>query len=302
MSTLTARELDEADAANRSGRPVVVLIHGMFVHASSWQPWRTLLEGAGYATVAPGWPGEPDPAASARARQEASQQQDLRSVVEHHRLLLDRLDQRPVLMGHCAGAWVAQRLAADGLSSVTVAMEPTPFRGVLATPFSTVRSTLPVLARPSRYRRPTRLTYDQYRYSWANAVSHDEARELYDEHHVPAPGAALFQCAAANLSPRSATRVDTRAPDRGPLLFIAGAADRQSTWSITHAAYRRQRRNRHPTEIVEMPGRGHTMPFDRGWAEVALLALSFIERHVPSPPPAVPHDVGSLHGHRRAQR
>lgn len=302
MSTLTVREREEVAAANRSGRPVVVLVHGMFVHADSWRPWRTLLEGAGYATVAPGWPGQPTSVASARATTDVPGRQDLAAVVEHHRLVLDRLDQRPALVGHCAGAWVAQRLAADGLASVTVAMEPTPFRGVLAAPVSTLRSVLPVLARPSRYRRPARLTFEQYRYSWANAVGPEEARELYAEHHLPAPGTALFQCAVANLAPRSATRIDTRAPDRGPLLLIAGAEDRQSTWAIAHAAYRLQRRNPHPTEIVEMPGRGHTMPIDRGWAEVALLALAFIERHAPSPPAVIPHVVGSPHGHHRAQR
>lgn len=283
-STVTSAELQQVESANRSGRPVVVFVHGMFVHASSWRQWRTLFDGAGYATVAPGWPGESGSVAAARADGGPTGRQDLRSVLAHHRRLLDRLDQPPALVGHCAGGWVVQRLASEGLAAVTVAMEPTPFRGVLPVPLSTVRSTLPVLTRPRRYRQATTLTFDQFRYSWGNALGADEARELYERHHVPAPGAALFQSAAANLSPWSPTRIDTRAADRGPLLLVAGAEDRQATWSMTHAAYRRHRRNPHPTEIVEMPHRGHTMPFDHGWSEVALLALSFIERHIPSPP------------------
>lgn len=284
-STVTSAELHQVESANRSRRPVVVFVHGMFIHASSWQPWRTLFEGAGYATVAPGWPGEADSVAAARADGGPTDRQDLRSVLAHHRKLLDLLDRAPALVGHCAGGWVVQRLAAEGLASATVAMEPTPFRGVLPVPLSTVRSTLPVVAKPRRYRRSAALTFDQFRYSWGNALSVDEARELYEQHHVPAPGAALFQSAAANLSPWSPTRIDTRAADRGPLLLVAGAEDRQATWSMTHAAFRRHHRNnQHPTEIVEMPHRGHTMPFDHGWSEVALLALSFIERHIPSPP------------------
>lgn len=286
-STAPSAELQAVESANRSGRPVVVFVHGMFVHASSWQHWRTLFEGAGYATIAPGWPGEAESVAAARAEGGPTRSQDLRSVLAHHRHLLDELDQPPALVGHCAGGWVVQRLASDGLASVTVAMEPTPFRGILPTPVSTVRSTLPVVTKPRWYRSPMTLTFDQFRYSWGNAVSAVEARELYERHHVPAPGAALFQSAAANLSPWSPTRIDTRASDRGPLLLVAGAEDRQATWSMTHAAYRRHRRNPHPTEIVEMPHRGHTMPFDSGWSEVALLALSFIERHVQTPPQPV---------------
>lgn len=283
-SIVTAAELQAVESANRSGRPVVVFVHGMFLHASSWREWRTLFEGAGYATIAPGWPGEADSVAAARAEGGPARQQDLRSVLAHHRHLLSRLDRPPALVGHCAGGWVVQRLASEGLASVAVAMEPTPFRGVLPVSLSTVRSMLPVVAKPRRYRRSMALTFDQFRYSWGNSVGLDEARELYEQHHVPAPGAALFQSAAANLSPWSPTRINTRAADRGPLLLVAGAEDRQATWSMTHAAYRRHRRNPHPTEIVEMPRRGHTMPFDHGWSEVALLALSFIENHIPSPP------------------
>ncbi|MEI7056321.1 alpha/beta hydrolase [Nocardioides sp. CCNWLW239] len=282
--TVTSAELRAVEAANRSGRPVVVLVHGMFLHASSWREWQTLFEGAGYATVAPGWPGEADSVAATRAAGGSTRRQDLRAVLAHHRDLIGRLDRPPALVGHCAGGWVVQRLASEGLASVTVAMEPTPFRGVLPISMSTVRSALPVVARPRHYRRPTSLTFEQFRYSWGNSVDVDEARDLYDRHHVPAPGAPLFQAAVANLSPWSTTRIDTRAADRGPLLFIAGAEDRQATWPMTHAAYRRHRRNPHPTEIVEMPHRGHTMPVDHGWSEAALLALSFIERHIPSPP------------------
>jgi non-heme chloroperoxidase len=284
VSSLSARELEEIEVANRSGRPVVVFVHGMFIHASSWSPWCSLFEGAGYATIAPGWPEEPGSVAEARAHMARARRQDLRAVLEHHRAVVASLDQKPALVGHCAGGWVVQRLASEGLASVTVAMEPTPFRGILQTPISAVRSTLPVVARPRHYRRAMSLTFEQFRYSWANAVDADEARFLYERHHVPAPGAALFQSALANVNPWSPVRIALSAPERGPLLLIAGTEDRQATWSLTHAAYQRHQRNPAPTEIVEMANRGHTMPYDQGWAEVAALALTFIERHVPTPP------------------
>lgn len=284
MSSLSARELEEIEVANRSGRPVVVFVHGMFTHASSWSPWRSLFEGAGYATIAPGWPDEPESVAEARAGLGRARCQDLHAVLEHLRAVLALLDRKPALVGHCAGGWIVQRLASEALASVTVAMQPTPFRGIVQTPVSAVRSTLPVVARPRHYRHAMSLTFEQFRYSWANAVSVDEARLLYERHHAPAPGAALFQSAMANLSPWSPVRIDLDAPERGPLLLVAGTEDRQATWSLTHAAYRRHQRNPHPTEIVEMANRGHTMPYDQGWAEVAALALTFIERHVPTPP------------------
>ena len=40
-------------------RTNVVFIHGLWLHASSWDPWAELFRTAGYAPVAPGWPGVP---------------------------------------------------------------------------------------------------------------------------------------------------------------------------------------------------------------------------------------------------
>ena len=38
----------------------VVFIHGLWLHTSSWAPWTELFQTAGYAPLAPGWPGDSD--------------------------------------------------------------------------------------------------------------------------------------------------------------------------------------------------------------------------------------------------
>ncbi|MGY1601772.1 hypothetical protein [Geodermatophilus sp. SYSU D00815] len=82
----------------------------------------------------------------------------------------------------------------------------------------------------------------------------------------------------ANLNPWTEAKVDTRNPDRGPLLIIEGEEDRTVPWAIAHAAYELQRRNPGVTEIVKMPNRGHALTIDSGWRQVARTALSFVER------------------------
>jgi pimeloyl-ACP methyl ester carboxylesterase len=135
-----------------------------------------------------------------------------------------------------------------------------------------------VLSNPLNRGRAVPLTYEQFRYGFANAVEEDEAKDLYATFAVPAPGAPLFQAAAANLNPWTEAKVDTKNSERGPLLIISGEKDNTVPWSIANASFKRQRRNDGVTEIVEMPNRGHALVIDSGWREVADTALAFVKR------------------------
>ena len=101
------------------------------------------------------------------------------------------------MIGHSFGGLLTQILAGRGLSAASVAIDPAPFRGVLPLPVSALKSASPVLGNPANRNRAVPLTYEQFRYAFANAVSEDEAKELYDTFAVPAPGAPIFQAAGA---------------------------------------------------------------------------------------------------------
>jgi pimeloyl-ACP methyl ester carboxylesterase len=159
-----------------------------------------------------------------------------------------------------------------------VAIDPAPFRGVLPLPISALRSSAPVLGNPLNRNRAVPLTYDQFRYAFANAVDEAEAKALYETYAVPAPGAPLFQAATANFNPWTEAKVDTENPDRGPLLIISGEKDHTVPWAIANASFKRQQHNPGVTEIVEIPGRGHALTIDHGWREVAETALAFVRR------------------------
>jgi pimeloyl-ACP methyl ester carboxylesterase len=194
--------------------------------------------------------------------------------------VIGALDRKPAVIGHSFGGLLAQILAGRGLSAVTVAVDPAPFRGVLPLPISALRAGSPVLQNPANRGRAVPLTYEQFRYSFANAVSEDEAKELYETYAVPAPGAPLFQAASANLNPWTEAKVDTKNPERGPMLIISGEKDHTVPWAIANASFKKQQKNEGVTEIVEIPGRGHALTIDSGWREVADTALSFVRRFV----------------------
>jgi non-heme chloroperoxidase len=277
-STVSAREEAQIERANASNATPVVFIHGLWVLPSSWDNWVTFFEEAGYVGLTPDWPDDPDTVAEARANPDALARKTLKQVADHTTDIIDALNTKPVLIGHSTGGLVAQMLAGRGLSTATVAIDPGVFRGVLPLPASVLKGVGPFLANPRTRGRAITLTFDQFKYGWANALDEKEAKELYDAYHVAGSGIALAQMGNANLNPWTESKVDTKNPDRGPLLIIDGEKDHTVPWAIANAAYKRQRRNPGVTEIVKLPNRGHALTIDHGWKEVAQTALDFVKR------------------------
>jgi non-heme chloroperoxidase len=278
MATVTEHETESIEKANATGLTPVVFIHGLWLLPSSWDRWADVFEEAGYTPLTPGWPDDPDSVAEANANPEVFAHKTVGQVADHFEEVIRQLTKKPAVIGHSFGGLLAQIIAGRGLSAATVAVDPAPFRGVLPLPISALKSSRPVLSNPANRNHAVPLTYEQFRFAFANAVSEDEAKELYETYAVPASGAPLFQAATANLNPWTEAKVKTKNPDRGPLLIISGEKDNTVPWSIANASYKRQKRNEAVTEIVEIPNRGHALTIDHGWREVADTALAFVKR------------------------
>jgi non-heme chloroperoxidase len=268
----------QVEQANSSGRTPAVFVHGLWLLPNSWDRWATAFEEAGYAPLTADWPDDPETVQEANANPEPMAGKTVGQVADHVAELIGKLDKKPAVIGHSFGGLMAQIIAGRGLSAASVAIDPAPFRGVLPLPISALRASSPVLTNPANRQRAVPLTYEQFRYAFANAVDEDEAKQLYDEFMVPAPGAPLFQAATANLNPWTEAKVNSKNPDRGPMLIISGEKDHTVPWSIANASFKKQKRNDAVTEIVEMPNRGHALVIDSGWREVADTALAFVKR------------------------
>ena len=282
MAVITEHEQADVAAAIDSGKPVVAFVHGLWLLPNSWDRWRQAFEEAGYATVAPGWPDDPETVDEANAHPETFAHKSVGDIADHVEAVLAGLSAKPAVIGHSFGGLLTQIVAGRGCSAVSVAIDPAPFRGVLPLPISALKSASPVLKNPANRGRAVPLTYEQFRYAFANEVSEDEAKELYVTYAVPGAGVPLFQAASANLNPWTEVKVKSKNPDRGPLLIVSGEKDHTVPPSIANASYKKQRRNPGVTEIVEMSGRGHSLVIDSGWRDVADTALAFVQRFLPA--------------------
>lgn len=277
-STITAREAAEVAAANASGRPPVVFVHGLWLLAESWNAWREYFEELGYSTVAVDWPADQGSYAEAHANADSLAGTSVADVADHVAEVIAGLDRKPVVIGHSFGGLLVQIIAGRGIAAATVTIDPAPSQGVLPLPFSSLKAAFPVLGNPLNYGRTVTLSFEEFRYGFANAVSQDEARELYATFHTPAPGRPLFQAATANLNPWAKTKADKTNPERGPMLVVTGEKDNIVPFAMANAAFKKQRKNAAATEIVEIPGAGHSLIIDSGWRLVADQALAFLAR------------------------
>jgi pimeloyl-ACP methyl ester carboxylesterase len=277
---ISEREASQIEAANAGERTPVVFVHGLWLLAGSWQRWADLFAGAGYAPVLAEWPDDPATVEEARANPQVFAGKGVAQVADHMAEVIGELKTKPAVVGHSFGGLITQIVAGRGISAVTVAVDPAPFKGVLPLPIAALRTALPVMRNPLNRGRAVTLSLEQFRYGWANALDAAEAKQLYEEFHVAAPGLPIFQAAMANLNPAAETKVDTKNPDRGPLLIFTGEKDHAVPPAMSNAAFKKQKHNPGVTELTEMPNRGHSLTIDRGWREVADRALEFVKRFV----------------------
>ena len=255
----------------------VVFIHGLWLHATSWQPWIELFASAGYRPSAPGWPHEAATVEEARKNPDAVANLSIDDVTEHYAGIIAGLDEPPILIGHSFGGLFAEKLLGQGIGAAAVAIDPAQIKGVLPLPLAQLRSGLPALGNPANLHRSVSLEQKEFRYGFGNAVSEEESDELYDRWTIPSPARPLFQAAAANFVMHSQAKVDTDNADRGPLLLISGTADHTVPDVVTRSTLKQYRDSTAVTELKQFEGRGHSLTIDSGWREVAEAILEWLK-------------------------
>jgi pimeloyl-ACP methyl ester carboxylesterase len=270
-----------------SSRPqTIVLIHGLWMTALSWEHWIDRFERAGHRVIAESWPGMGGDIEALRRDPSAVEHLGVEEIVDHYAQLVRALDERPIIMGHSFGGAFTEILLDRGLGAAGVAIDAAAVKGITALPFSELRSGFPVLRNPANYGRAVPLTEDEFRYAFGNTLPADVSRAAFERYAVPGPGRVLFQGALANFNPHAATRVDFGNPDRAPLLLIAGGADHTVPAVIDRQAAQRYEKSDALTEYREFPGRSHWTIGEPGWEDVADFALAWAITHSQAAVPA----------------
>lgn len=254
----------------------VIFIHGLWIHASAWQPWLDLFAVHGYTASAPGWPGDSDTVAATRDNPDALNDMGITQMVDHYSELVGTPEIKPIVIGHSFGGLIAQELLAHGLAGAAIAIDPAPIKGVKALPYAQLKSAFPVLGNPGNLHKTVSLTAKQFHYAFGNALTEDESNALHDQWTIPGAGLPLFQDASANFFPNSPAKVDTHLAERGPLLLTSGTEDHVVPLKVTKEVFGKYARSGADTEFHVFEGKGHSLTIDAGWKDVADVALNWL--------------------------
>jgi alpha-beta hydrolase superfamily lysophospholipase len=255
----------------------VVFIHGLWLHATSWEPWVERFRREGYEPIAPGWPGEPPTVAEAREHPDRVADKGIDDVANHFAEIIRSLKAPPILVGHSFGGMIAEKLLGQDIGLAGVAIDPAQIKGVLPLPLAQLRSALPVLGNPANLHRSVALTQKEFRFGFGNALSEEESNALFAKWTIPSPARPLFQAAVANFTLHSEAKVNTTNDSRGPLLLISGTADHTVPDVVTQSTMKQYRRSTAVTELRQFEGRDHSLTIDSGWRDVAESVLGWLK-------------------------
>ena len=258
-----------------TGADTIVLIHGLWMTSLSWEKWTAHYQQRGFKVIARSWPGLEGDIDALRRDPSAIAGLGITDIVDHYESIIRELDRPPIIMGHSFGGLMTQILLDRGFGAAGVAIASAPVKGVLLLPFSTLKSSFPILSNPLNNHRASALTEDQFHYAFTNLLDEKESKQVYDRYAVPGPDHLLFQAGLANFNPHAATTVDFHNDTRAPLLLIAGSSDHISPPSVVKANFNLYRKSKAVTDYKEFANRSHYILGQDGWQEVADAALDW---------------------------
>ncbi|HJS95213.1 MAG TPA: alpha/beta hydrolase [Solirubrobacteraceae bacterium] len=274
-------------ANDTNGQIPLMLIHGAWLSARSWENYADYFGKRGFAVSAPEWPRKHGDVEEIRETAEESAGLGVQEIVNHYAAVIGELDQPPVLIGHSYGGLFVELLLDRGLGRAGVAMSPAPAKGIVALPLSTLKAGAPVLAHPSKWHGVVGLTAEEFTYAFVNTFSEEDAAAAYERYAVPETGQILYEAGFANFHLHPPTEVHFKNADRAPLLLVAATKDHTVPASLTKAAYKRYEHSPARTDYLEFEGRPHFHMVAPDWQEVAAGIDSWLDGVLDAPTPSV---------------
>ena len=251
------------------GRIPLMLIHGAWLSARSWEKFAGYFTERGYDVSTPEWPRKDGDVEELREDAETLAGLGLNEVVDHHERLIRELDQPPVLVGHSFGGLIVELLLDRGLGRAGVALSPAPAKGILVLPFSSLKAAAPALAHPSRWHGIVPLTQEEFTYAFVNTFTPEDAAAAYERYAVPETGQIFYEAGFANFHLHPPTEVHFKKEERAPLLIVGAEKDNTVPASLAKKQYAKYDDSPAQTDYIEFEGRPHLAMAAAGWEEIA---------------------------------
>ena len=255
----------------------LLLIHGAWLSARSWETFVDYFGTRGFAVSAPEWPRKHGDVEELREHADELAGLGLREIVDHYDALIRALDEPPVLIGHSFGGLVVELLLDSGLGRAGVALSPAPPKGILRLPFSQLKSASPALAHPSKWHGVVTLTLDGVRLRVRQHVRARRRGRGVRALRRSRDGQIIFEAGFANFHLHAPSEVHFSNDEQAPLLIVGADQDHTVPASVARMQAGECQKSSARTEYLEFEGRPHLFIVGEGWEDVAAAIDSWLD-------------------------
>lgn len=249
----------------------IVFIHGLFMNPKSWDTWIKFFEEKGYKCHAPAYAyheGSP-------ARLRINIDKELGNitfgqVIESLSAFIDKLPEKPILIGHSMGGLAVQKLIELNKGVAGICIDPAPPKGIMSFKWSFLKANLSTI-NPLKGNSVCVPTVEWFQYAFCNTMTLGQTQIEFDKFVVPE---------SRNI-PRSSTKNDGKIDFKkahNPLLIIAGEKDHIIPASLNRKNFEAYKDKTSITEFKVFSDRTHYICGQENWQEVATFIREWINR------------------------
>lgn len=249
----------------------LVLVHGMYMNGSSWDPWVRLATSKGFDPIAPSWPfHSASPSVLRDHIDPALGKMQFRHVVDSYKKLIDSLPERPLLIGHSVGGLVVQKLINDGYGAAAVSISPAPPLGVLTLAPEFLRANLPHL-NFFVGSKPIIMTKKRFHYTFCNTMTRAESDQAFEQYVTP----ESRRVPQSILTPQGEIKFKR---SHAPLFLIGGDKDNLIPLKLVQRNVKAYRKGEGIVDFQSFSNRGHFICNEPGWEEIAEASFDWLTK------------------------
>ena len=176
----------------------IVFVHGLFHNPKSWEGWMKYFTAKGYTCYAPAYLYHEGEAADLRKNiNPRLGKLAFGQVVDSFAVFIDKLPEKPILIGHSMGGLAVQKLIERNKGVAAIAIDAAPPKGIFSFKRSFLKANLPTV-NPLKGNSVCLPSVKWFHYAFCNTMTMEQTQNEYDLYVVPE---------SRNI-PRSSTKKD----------------------------------------------------------------------------------------------
>lgn len=256
-----------------STKKTIMFITGTFISHACWKEWIVFFENEGYKTVAPPWLYKNELAVDLRQNHSESKIALIRldNLLDYYTEIIDKLPEKPILIGHSYGGLLTQLLLQKELGSHGICINSIPPSNLMHFNFSFYKAIWNLSDGLSSTNKPFLIPFKTWQHYFANQMPFEKQKEAYEALLIPESKSVI-----RNVYSKSA-KIDFK-KKHNPLLFVAGSEDAFVPASLNNLNFKKYKNLHSITCYKEFQDGNHLSINQENWQTIAEFIANWLKK------------------------